>query len=276
MKNRIADTHYRVMCLRIQPTIGSAIQLTQHPTDLKMSNGKTYLSSSGYQFTGFVSSSNTSPASFDFDGIAGLAGISRDAISSGAFDNAKCYLFACDWRDPQEDYEPIVSSILGKVVMMDDRYRVEEMALIDAMNQSQGFTYTAACPKVFGGQEYGGCMVNKPSLQVGATITAILSPSRISASSLGQPPDYFALGTIQFTSGKNVGLKPAEIKNYNAGNIEVFEPFYYEPAIGDSFIITPGCRKRISDCNTKFNNVINFGGFPYIPTGSQYAQVGGT
>ena len=87
--------------------------------------------------------------------------------------------------------------------------------------------------------------------------------------------DYFAGGTLRFTSGLNAGLKPLEIKRYEAdGTLETFEPFYYAPAIGDAYEMIPGCRKRLADCRDKWNNVINFGGFSNIPTGSQYGQFG--
>jgi uncharacterized phage protein (TIGR02218 family) len=275
MKPQVADYRYRVLCLRIVPKSGPTIRLTHHPRDLVMSNGEIYLSGSGYDFTGYSASSSMSPAMIDMEGIAGMAGIGRDQIASGVFDNAKCYLFATTWNNPVEDYEPIVASILGKTTLMDDRYKVEEMALIDALNQSVGFTYTASCPKTFGGQEFAGCKKDLAPLTVTGTLTAINTNSLFGDAARTEPDDYFAAGTIQFTSGANAGLKPLEIKRYDVnGTIETFEPWYYAPAIGDAYIMIPGCRKRLEDCRDKWNNIVNFGGFSHIPTGSQYAEIG--
>ena len=36
-------------------------------------------------------------------------------------------------------------------------------------------------------------------------------------------------------------------------------------ADGDQFSIEPGCNKLFSTCKTKFNNVKNYGGFPFVP-----------
>ena len=274
MKPQFADSHYRVMCLRIQPTIGSAIKLTQHPRDLTMSNGAIYLSSSGYEFTGMQSATGTSPSVFDFEGIAGLAGIDRDTISSGVFDGARCYLFAVNWNTPVEDYEPVIASILGKTTLIDDRYKVEEMALIDALNQTTGKTYTAQCPKVFGGQEFAGCKKSIGALTATGTLTAVTSASQIGDALRAEASDYWAYGTIQFTSGANAGLKPQEIRSFAAGVITTFEPFYYLPVVGDAYTIIPGCRKRLEDCRDKFNNVVNFGGFSNMPTSSVYSNRG--
>jgi uncharacterized phage protein (TIGR02218 family) len=36
-------------------------------------------------------------------------------------------------------------------------------------------------------------------------------------------------------------------------------------APGDPFTVTAGCDKRYDTCRAKFNNTINFRGFPQIP-----------
>lgn len=274
MKAVIADYRYRTICLRIEPIAGSPIYLTRHVRDLAM-GGHTYLSGSGYDFTGYSASANLSPAMVDVEGIAGVAGIGFDEITSGIFDNARAYLFATTWNNPVEDEEPIVASILGKTTLMDQRYKIEEMALIDALNQSSGKTYTAACSKAFGGQEYAGCKVALGPLTVTGTLSAVTDRSIMRDSTRAEAADYFAYGTLQFTSGANAGLKPIEVKRHEAdGTIEVFEPFYYLPVAGDTYTLIPGCRKRLEDCRDKWGNVINFGGFSNVPTSSQYAQVG--
>lgn len=272
MKTVVADARFRVMCLRIVPKIGSSIYLTHHPRDLAM-NGHTYLSTSGYDFTGYSSTTSMSPGVVDLEGVAGMAGIGYDQINSGVFDGARAYQFATTWKTPIEDEEPIVASILGKTTLREGRYVIEEMALIDAMNQNVGLTYTAACSRTLGDS---GCQVSLAAITVTGTITGVTSNSIVRDATRSEAADWFGAGTIQFTSGANAGLKPLEIKSYAAdGTIEVFEPFYYAPAVGDAYTMIPGCRKRqTEDCKNKFGNVINFFGFSYIPLGSAYAQVG--
>jgi len=274
MKPQVADTHYRTMCLRIQPVIGSAIKLTQYPVNLTMSNGAIYLSSSGYEFTGLQSGVGTSPSVFDFEGIAGLSGIDRDTIASGVFDGTRCYLFAVDWRTPEEDYEPIIASILGKTTLVDDKYKIEEMALIDALNQSIGKTYTAQCPKVFGGTEYAGCKKDLSGLTETGSVTTAGGAYTFADAIRTEADGWWEYGTIDFTSGQNANLKPLEIKTFADGTFTVFEAFYYPPELGDTYIVRPGCRKTLEDCRDKWANVINFGGFSNIPTSSVYSQRG--
>ena len=272
MKPQVADWQTRTLCLQIIPKTGQIIRLTQYPRDLTMSNGNVYKSTVGYEFTGYSATDGFSPSSIDFEGIAGFAGIGRDQIISGVYDNARCKMFATSWINPVEDYEPILASILGKATMQDDRYKIEEMSLIDALNQSVGGSYTSVCQKTFGSTVYAGC--KKTPVVVTGTITTVVSQTVFSDTSRGQVADFFTEGTIKFTSGLNAGLKPIEIKAYGLnGAITVHEPFYYKVAVGDAYSMTEGCQKRLQDCKAK-NNILNFGGFSYIPTTSQYTDRG--
>jgi len=274
MKSVVADYRYRVMCLRIVPISGPVIRLTNHARDLTMSNSQVYLTSSGYDFTSYTASSNLSPSMVDVEGVLGIAGVTRAQLSSGQYDNARAYLFATTWRTPIEDQEPIVLSLMGKVQFVDDRYKVEEMALIDALNQSVGDSYTPNCNKKFGGQEYAGCMFDLAPVTVTGTITSVTSPYIFRDDTRLEGADWFGAGLIEFTTGPNAGLPRKEIRRHEAdGTIEIFEPFYYEIEVGHEYSMTPGCRKRLEDCKTH-NNVLNFGGYSFVPVSSKYQQVG--
>lgn len=272
MKATVAPYATRAFCLRIVCTNGLTIRLTRYPFDLTMSNGQVYQSGSGYDVTAITASSNFSPSAIDLEGILGFAGVTRDLIASGTFDNARAYLFACNFLAPVEDYEPILASMLGKATLMDDKYVIEEMGLVDLLNQSVGQTYTALCTHTFGDDR---CGKNLASLTVTGTLTHVTSNYAFRDSARAEAANYFTAGTIAFTSGANAGLKAQEIKIHAAdGSIEVFEPFHYTPAVGDAYSLIPGCRKRKVDCQG-WNNVVNAMAFWDIPTGSAYSQIGG-
>lgn len=89
--------------------------------------------------------------------------------------------------------------------------------------------------------------------------------------SQGIPPPYstvsgyFAQGVITFTSGPNSGLKRT-VASYAAGGlITLVLPLPVAPVAGNTFSIVPGCDKQMLTCEQKFNNLINFGGQPFIP-----------
>lgn len=275
MKSTVAPFETLAICLRIVCSNGTTIRVTRYPRDLVMSNGQVYLTGSGFDFTGYEATSGFSPSAIDLEGIFGFAGVTRAGVAAGVFDGARAYLFACNYLNPVEDYEPMTASLLGKAALTRNGYRFEEMALVDALNQAVGKTYAPACQKRFGGQEFAGCKIALAPLTVSGTLSAVTSEFIVRDALRAEAADYFTYGTLQFTAGANVGLKPLEIKRHEAdGTIETFEPFYYLPSVGDTYALIPGCRKRLEDCRDKWHNVLNFGGFANMPTSAVYSQIG--
>lgn len=272
MKSTVSPYQTSATCVRIECLNGVTVRLTAYPYDLTMSNGAVYKTDYGYEPTAFAASASFSPSAVDLEGIVAVGGVTRDALASGVFDNARVYIFKCNFLSPAEDYEEITSGFFGKTTLEDEKYRIEGMSLIDALNQSTGKVYQAACSRTFGD---AGCTKNIAALTVTGTITSVTSSSVFRDSARAEATDWFGAGTIQFTTGNNAGLKPQEIKSYAAdGTITLFEPAYYPPVIGDSYSLIPGCRKREIDCRDKYGNIINFFGFTRIPTTSTYTKVG--
>lgn len=271
MKSIVAPYETAAWCVRIECLNGLTVRLTSYPHDLTMSNATVYKTDYGYDPTAFSASSGFSPSAIDLEGIVSAAGVSRDALASGVFDNARVYIFKTSFLAPVEDYEEVAAGFFGKTTLMDDAYRIEGMSLVDALNQTVGSIYQAACPRTLGD---AGCQVNLVAFTVTGTLTSVTSSSFVRDSARSESADWFGAGTINFTSGLNAGLKPLEVKTYSGGWIETFEPFYYPPAIGDAYVLVPGCRKREADCRDKFANIINFFGFTRIPTSSTYTRFG--
>lgn len=75
---------------------------------------------------------------------------------------------------------------------------------------------------------------------------------------------YFDNGVIAFTSGNCTGALRT-IRSYASAIAYVSAPLPAVPQSGDTFTIYPGCDHTKGMCDTKFGNVANFRGFPYIP-----------
>jgi uncharacterized phage protein (TIGR02218 family) len=109
------------------------------------------------------------------------------------------------------------------------------------------------------------CTLNKASfavnkiLQAGSTQTLLIPSGAFS-----QADGYFDLGTVLITSGGNNGFT-AMVKKHLSGQLQLNVPLPFQVNAGDTFTAYPGCDKLQSTCLNKFNNLINFGGFPYVP-----------
>lgn len=277
MKSYVAPYSTAVSCGRVVCRSGLTIRIAAYPYDLKMSNGQVYLSGSGFQYSGFTAEASFAASVIDLEGFVGYAGITRDMIASGLFDGASCYYFLTDYLNPVEDAQPELKSILGKTTILDNRYVIEQLALIDLLNQNYTTTYSAGCQKTFGGMEYGGCKVNLTPITVTGSITEVISSLVIKDTSRTEVADYFGWGYITFTSGNNAGLDSIRVDTYAVdGTISLMMAPYYPVTVGTTYSMVPGCRGRLEDCRDKHNNIKRFGGFPWIPTASSYRKIGGT
>ena len=108
-----------------------------------------------------------------------------------------------------------------------------------------------------------GCGAVKATFTKSYTITST-STSSIFNTDVAEASDVYSQGIIVFTSGVNAGVKRT-VKYQTNGTVAISLPLAYTPNIGDTFDISQGCDKTKTTCETKFNNIANFRGFPYVP-----------
>lgn len=110
------------------------------------------------------------------------------------------------------------------------------------------------------------CGVSRAAHQVSTSVSATWGvPSTTSIPiAAATAAGHFDLGTIEFTSGANAGLKRA-VKLHTSHVVRLALPLPVAPANGDTCIVTPGCDKRETTCTSKFSNRPNFRGCPYVP-----------
>ena len=109
-----------------------------------------------------------------------------------------------------------------------------------------------------------------PAFRGSGTVAKLAGTSLFYASGLGGFADgWFTAGKLTFTSGANAGfamevkMPPRPILTACRSRFGRSMP---EPiAAGDTFIVTAGCDKRFATCRDRFNNTVNFRGFPHIP-----------
>jgi hypothetical protein len=102
------------------------------------------------------------------------------------------------------------------------------------------------------------------ALSIGSTVTSVTSRQKFNDSSRTEDDDWYVGGVITWTSGLNSGLS-MEIKAFSSSGFTLSLPMPNDIAISDGFTVTAGCQKRSADCVGKFDNVLNFRGFPEIP-----------
>jgi uncharacterized phage protein (TIGR02218 family) len=79
---------------------------------------------------------------------------------------------------------------------------------------------------------------------------------------------WFTAGKLTWTGGANAGLA-VEVKGHrlvaDGVSLTLWQAMPEPIADGDTFSVTAGCDKRFETCRDRFDNVVNFRGFPHIP-----------
>jgi uncharacterized phage protein (TIGR02218 family) len=112
-----------------------------------------------------------------------------------------------------------------------------------------------------------GCTLNPASFSVSGTVASGSSAGAIKAA-LAAATGYYNLGRIVFTSGVNNGVTRS-IKTYTNGSPSIVilsVPLPVTPGVGDAFTIYAGCDKTQATCTSRFSNITNYGGEPFIPS----------
>lgn len=74
----------------------------------------------------------------------------------------------------------------------------------------------------------------------------------------------YAQGTITFSSGANAGVT-ANVKSATSSALSLSYALPGAPSTGGAFTAYQGCDHTQSTCQSKFGNLANFRGFPYVP-----------
>jgi uncharacterized phage protein (TIGR02218 family) len=108
-----------------------------------------------------------------------------------------------------------------------------------------------------------GCTLNQASYSTGFTAAsggnALYLPWTVAPGT----PSLLLYGIATITSGAGAG-QSLTVTNYSSGGVAFSYPLLTVPAPGDSFSVSQGCDKSIPRCQA-FGNILNYGGFPYVP-----------
>jgi uncharacterized phage protein (TIGR02218 family) len=72
-------------------------------------------------------------------------------------------------------------------------------------------------------------------------------------------------GRLIWTSGANAGTSCTVKLAVPGASLQPIRPFFNAPQAGDAFTVYQGCAHTMSVCQSQFNNLPNFRGYPFVP-----------
>lgn len=208
-------------------------------------------------------------------GALSSAAVTEADIRAGRYDGAEVQAWLVNWAKPAERTLQFRGT-LGEIVRVAGGFRAELVGLTEALNQVQGRVYQAPCPAVVGDARCG-VDLGQPAFYGVGTLQTVEDQKVFTLTGLEAFADrWFERGGFEVLSGVAqglVGVVKSDRRGPAVREVQLWEALRAEIAPGDSVALTAGCDKRTETCRLKFNNLLNYRGFPDIPGEDRLMQV---
>lgn len=245
---------------------GTTFGFTDHDRPLSF-EGITFKADSGMTARAIVSASGLSVDNSEAMGALSDAAMTEADIEAGRFDGAEVKAWLVNWADVELRSLRFAGTI-GELRRAGGAFHAELRGLTELLNQPQGRVYQTGCSAVLGD---GACRFDLDADGYSTQVEAdgIEDQRRFSFDELsGFEPAWFERGRLVVLSGDAKGLTAVVKRDRFVGarrEIEIWEAFRNPVQGGDRLRLEAGCDKQFKTCRFKFDNLVNFQGFPDIP-----------
>lgn len=252
----------------IERSDGMTLGFTDHDDRLRF-GGVTFRPDHGMTARALVQGSGLSVDNSEAEGALSDDAITEKDLLAGRWDGASLTMWEVDWSDVAHR-RLVFAGSLGEVSRSSGAFRAELRGLSEPLNAAQGRVYHPRCSARLGD---GACKLDLS----GDGLQRVLAVQGCEEGRIFRFADFpafdtawFERGALLVLDGEAEGLR-GSIKNDTAlpdggREIELWQALGIVPNPGDQLRLTAGCDKRAETCRLKFNNFVNFRGFPHLPT----------
>jgi len=269
---RSTSSAYWYLAQQDNVNIAELIQLTSRTFTWRWTTCNQDIVSSGYTWVPFLGNTGSgieesidlAIATIDFT-MANSGDDFRAVLEANELDMASIIVRRVHVSTPDGGSVEIYRGKVGDYVFDRNQITGQARNFFNSINvQWPPYTYMDQCAWRFGST---GCGYNTSSVTVSSTARAVTSGYRLGAlvDIASKAVGYYDKGRFTFISSVNSG-HTRSVRVHSGSRIEFSHAMPYDIVSGSLFELYPGCRKRmIDDCTSKYNNVRNFLGFPWIP-----------
>ena len=253
-------------CWSVRRNDGVIFGFTDHDLPLRF-DGMEFLPDSGLSAKAISTTTGLSVNNTEAMGVLNADAVTEADIDAGRFDGAEVMMWLVQW-DNVEAREVQFRGTIGEITREAGVYRAELRGLTERLNQEQGRAYLRSCSAILGDE---ACSVNNndPAFAITADVVSVQDDQVISFD-LGDSfhDRWFEAGAFTVVSGHAKGIV-VSIKGdatvEGVRRITLWQPLRAKLMVGDRVKLLAGCDKRAETCREKFDNMLNFQGFPDIP-----------
>jgi uncharacterized phage protein (TIGR02218 family) len=245
---------------------GVTLGFTDHDHALAF-DGITFEAASGVTATAVEQATGLAVDTHSIHGALQSDSISDLDLERGLYDGAEIRVWLVDWTAPEARFL-LARGRIGEVRRGENAFEAEVTGLAERLNQPVGRAFLTRCDRRLGDR---GCGVDldAAAFRGSGAVARVLGPAQFEAAGLGAfGSRWFERGHLVWEAGANAG-GTARVKAHRAASGIVRVTLWQAPAApiagGDAFTIRAGCDKSAETCRAKFDNLMNFGGFPHMP-----------
>ncbi len=245
---------------------GTRMGFTDHDRDLSF-EGFDFRASTGLSASALEQGTGLAVDNSEAVGVLSDAAVRPEDIAAGRLDGAEVTSWLVNWANPEERSILLRGSI-GEMRQAGGAFVAELRGLSERLNMPRGRVYQRACTAVLGDASCG-FDVTDTGFTTSLPVEEVVERRLFRFSGFGGfDAGWFTRGQLRVETGVAQGLRGLIKRDgYDGGwrVIELWEALPAELSVGDQLRLIAGCDKRFSTCKTKFDNTLNFQGFPDIP-----------
>ena len=254
-------------CWAVTRRDGVEYGFTDHDCTLAF-EGIAFKADSGLTARALEQSTGLSVDNTEAMGALSDAAIREEDIEAGRFDGAEVRAWLVNWAEVGQRHLQFRGSI-GEIRRAGGAFHAELRGLTEALNRPLGRIYQKPCSAVLGD---AGCGfdLSTPGYAGSQAAEEVADGRLFRWDELpGFEAGWFTRGRLVVLTGAVAGLsglvKGDRVTEDGRREIELWESLRGTVAAGDLLRLEAGCDKRMETCRLKFNNLLNFQGFPDIP-----------
>lgn len=246
---------------------GQRFGFTDHDLDLSF-DGLVFRADTGMSAAALQQGAGLSVDNTEAVGALSHDSVTEADIAHGRFDGARVTAWLVNWMDPSAR-KVLFRGALGEITRTGGAFTAELRGLTEWLNRPVGRVFQRPCTAVLGD---AGCGVDLsvPGMRATGIVTEVTSRRGLVVQVNGDfEPEWFQRGRLNVLGGPASGLwaaiKQDVLFEDGARRVDLWEPMRAEVGPGTQVELVVGCDKRFETCRTKFDNLLNYRGFPDVP-----------
>ena len=253
-------------CWALTRRDGVILGFTDHDGPLDF-DGITFKADAGLSALALQQTTGLSVDNTEALGALSSAAIREEDIEAGRYDGAEIRAWLVNWADVSQRQLQFRGTI-GELRRRDGAFEAELRGLTETLNTPVGKVYQKPCGAVLGDAACAFDLGTVGYFEL-RVVEAVERRQIFRFSTLpGIPEHWFRHGRLAILDGAAqglIGLIKRDVIEGTERVIELWQPLRAEVVPGNQLRLEAGCDKRMETCRVKFNNLLNYQGFPDIP-----------